>query len=181
MQEGQERTESAGILDRMIGAARLRVSTFEDVEADRSATRQAVLVVVMVAIATAIGTAGGVGVLLVGVAASLVGWALWAWLTYWVGTRLLPTPQTHADWGQLARALAFAQSPGVLKIFGAIPGIGPFIFSVASIWQFVAMVIAVRQALDYDSTWRAFGVVLIAAIPYIVLLSIYLSIVVSSG
>ena len=172
MQEGEARSQQASIIDRMIGAARLRVSTFEDVEADRSATRQAVLVVIAVAIATGIGSVGGGGAgLLGGVAFSLVGWATWAFLTYLVGTRLLATPQTHADWGQLARALAFAQSPGVFKVLGGIPGIGPLLFFVASLWQLVAMVIAVRQALDYESTWRAVGVVLLAAIPYILLLS----------
>ena len=173
MQEGEASSRRASIVDRMIGAARLRVSTFEDVEADRSATRQAMLVVIAVAIATGIGSVGGgVTALLSGVAFALVGWAAWAWITYWVGTRFLPTTQTHADWGQLARALAFAQSPGILKVLGGIPGIGPPIFAVASIWQLVAMVIAVRQALDYESTWRAVGVVLVGAIPYIVLLSI---------
>ena len=172
MQEGEARSQQASIIDRMIGAARLRVSTFEDVEADRSATRQAVLVVIAVAIATGIGSVGGgVAGLLGGVAFALVGWATWAWLTYLVGTRLLSTPQTHADWGQLARALAFAQSPGVLKVLGGIPGIGPLLFFVASLWQLVATVIAVRQALDFESTWRAVGVVLLAAIPYVVLLS----------
>ena len=172
MQDHEARGQRGGLIDRMIGAARLQVSTFEDVEADRSATRQAMLVVIVVAIATGIGSVGGgVAGLLGGVAFALVGWATWAWLTYLVGTRLLATPQTHADWGQLARALAFAQSPGVFKVLGAIPGIGPLLFFVASLWQLVAMVIAVRQALDYESTWRAVGVVLLAAIPYILLLS----------
>jgi len=32
-------------------------------------------------------------------------------------------------------------------------------FIAAAIWMLVAMVIAVRQALDYKSTWRAVGVV----------------------
>ena len=172
MQQGEERGRRAGIVDRMMGAARLQVSTFEDVEADRTATRQAMFVVIAVAIATGIGSIeGGVPGLLAGVAFALVGWATWAWITYWVGTRLLATPQTHADWGQLARALAFAQSPGVFKVLGGIPGIGPPIFLVASIWQLVAMVTAVRQALDYESTWRAVGVVVLAAIPYVALLS----------
>ena len=173
MQWGEGSGQRAGIIDRMIGAARLRVSTFEDVEADRSATRQALLVVTIVAVATGIGSlGGGVAGLLSGVAFALVGWAAWAWITYWIGTRLLATSQTQADWGQLARALAFAQSPGVFRILGGIPGVGPLIFFVASIWQLVAMVIAVRQALDYESTWRAVGVVLVAAIPYILLLSV---------
>jgi hypothetical protein len=175
MLEDRERSKGASIINRMIGAARLRVSTFEDVEADRSATRQAVIVVIVVAIATGIGSIGsGIGGLFFGVATGLLGWAIWAWITYLVGTKLLSTPQTHADWGQLARALAFAQSPGVLKIFGAVPVIGPFLFLTISLWQLVGMVIAVRQALDYNSTQRAAGVVLLSAIPYILLLGILL-------
>ena len=74
VQQGEERGRRAGIVDRMMGAARLQVSTFEDVEADRSATRQAILVVIVVAIATGIGSVGGgVAGLLSGVAFALVG------------------------------------------------------------------------------------------------------------
>ena len=173
MLEDRERSKGASIINRMIGAARLQVSTFEDVETDRSATRQAVVVVIVVAIATGIGSLeGGIGNLLFGAAVAVAGWAIWAWITYFVGTKLLRTPQTQADWGQLARALAFAQSPGVLKFLGVIPTIGPFLFFAISLWQFVAMVIAVRQALDYHSTGRAVGVVFLSAIPYITLLVI---------
>lgn len=177
MLEDRERTKGASIINRMIGAARLQVSTFEDVESDRSATRQALAVVIVVAIATGVGTGsalpateGGIGTLLFGIVVGLVGWVLWAWITYLVGTKLLSAPQTQADWGQLARALAFAQSPGVLKVFGAVPVIGLPLFIAASLWQFVGMVIAVRQALDYQSTRRAVGVVLVSCIPYILLM-----------
>ena len=47
----------------------------------------------------------------------------------------------------------------------------------AGIWMLIAMVIAVRQALDYKSTWRAIGVVIIGflvqAIVLIMLLRIF--------
>ena len=170
MHQDRERSNGANIINRMIGAAWLQVSTFEDVETDRTATRQAVVVVTLVAIATGIGSIeGGIGQFFFGVVAGLAGWVFWAWITYLVGAKLLPAPQTQADWGQLARALAFAQSPGVLKIFGIVPAIGPLLFLGISLWQFVGMVIAVRQALDYNSTWRAVAVVLLAAIPYILI------------
>lgn len=160
------------MIDRMLGAARLRAATFEQVEADNAATGQAMLVVLLVALATGIGSlqAGGLLGLVLGILSALVGWAVWAWVTYFVGTRLFKTAQTHANWGELARALGFAQSPGVLKVLGIIPGVGPMIFALVSLWQLAAMVIAVRQALDYTSTWRAIGVVVVGAIPYAVLL-----------
>ena len=160
------------MVDRMIGASRLDVHIFEEVEADTSATRQALSVVFLVALATGIASMGTIGVrgLLVGVVVSVAGWAIWAWIVYFIGTKVLPEHETHADWGQLARSLGFAQSPGVLRIFGIVPVVGNIIFLVVSVWMLVSMVIAVRQALDYTSTLRAIGVVLIGFIPYAILM-----------
>ena len=64
------------------------------------------------------------------------------------------------------------QSPGVLKVFAVIPGIGPLVFAVVSLWQLVAMVVAIRQALDYTSTWRAIGVAVVGFIAYALLTGI---------
>jgi hypothetical protein len=163
----------------MIGAAMLRPATFEEVEADTSATSQALAVVVVVALATGVGAAAGasIGVVIAGVIGAIVAWALWAFITFWVGTKLLSTPETHADWGQLARALGFAQSPGLLKAFGFIPVLGPAVFLLASIWQLVAMVVAIRQALDYRSIWRAVAVAVIGFIPYAILAAILIKII----
>ncbi len=104
--------------------------------------------------------AGGLSGFVGGGIAALIAWVIWAFLTYIIDTRLLPEPQTHADVGELMRTLGFAQSPGLVRIVGIVPGVGPFAFSIVSIWMLVAMVIAVRQALDYTSTFRAVGVVL---------------------
>lgn len=168
------------MLQRMIGAARLNVHTYEDVENDQTATKQALLVVVLVSIASGIGTigAGDAFILnfLVGIAIGIIGWAIWAYITFFVGTKLLNTPETHADWGQLARGTAFAQTPGLLRVFGIIPYIGGVIVLISVIWLIIAMVIAVRQCLDYQSTNRAFAVVLISFIPYIILVSIVFAI-----
>lgn len=157
---------ATSMVDRMLGAARLKVGTYEEVEADTGATLQAMWVVVIVSVASGIGllgTGGDFGRLILGVVLGVAQWAILALATYWIGTGLLRTPETHATWGELARTTGFAQSPGILRIFGFIPGLG-FIFFAVSLWQFAAMVIAVRQALDYSSTWRAVGVVAIAFI-----------------
>ena len=159
------------MVDRMIRASRLDVQIFEEVEADTSATRQALSVVFLVALATGIASIGSLGLLglLVVVVVAVVGWAIWAWIIYFIGTKILPEHETHADWGQLARSLGFAQSPGVLRVFGVVPGVGGIIFLVVSVWMLVSMVIAVRQALDYTSTLRAIGVVLLGFIPYVLM------------
>ena len=162
------------MIERMIRASRLDVHIFEEVEADTSATRQALSVVALVALATGIASLGTTGLigLFVGVVLAIAGWAFWAWIVYLIGTKIMPSHSTHADWGQLARTLGFAQSPGIFRVLALVPVIGNIIFTVASIWMLVAMVVAVRQALDYTSTWRAIAVVLIGFIPYLLLMSI---------
>jgi len=149
--------------DRIIRAAKLDVHLYEEVEADTTAMTQAMGVVVLSSFAAGIGSIaqGGAGGILTGTIMALISWFVWAYLTYLIGTRLLPEPQTHADIGQLLRTVGFASSPGLIRVVGIIPGLTGFIFFIASVWMLVAMVIAVRQALDYTSTLRAFGVCVI--------------------
>ena len=167
------------MLRRMVGAATLDVHIFEEVEADRSATLQAFGVVVLVSLASGIGflSTGGISGLIGGIIFAPVGWGLWALITFLIGTTLFRTPQTEANWGQLLRTLGFAQSPGVLRIFGLIPVIGQAILIATALWQIVTMVVAVRQALDYSSTLRAVGVVLVGFIPYALLLGLLFALI----
>lgn len=163
------------MIGRMLGAARLDSHTYEDVERDRGATLQALIIVVLVTIAGIVGELLSgedikvVNAVIVGVIGGVVSWALWAMGTYIVGATILKTAQTEADWGQLARCTGFAQTPRLFYVLSFIPVVGGLIVLVAFIWSFVAMLVAVRQALDYTSTWRAFFVILISAIPVIVL------------
>ena len=145
---------------RIIRAAKLEVALYEEVEADKSALGQAMGVVVLASIAAGIGTIarGGILGMLVGVIAALVGWYIWAYLIYLIGTKLLPEPQTKADHKELLRTVGFSSSPGLIRVLGIIPGLMSIIFPIAAIWMLVAMIIAVRQALDYKSTLRTIGV-----------------------
>jgi hypothetical protein len=97
-------------------------------------------------------------------------------LTYFIGTKLLPEPQTKADHGELLRTIGFSSSPGLIRVLGIIPVLQSIVFPVAAIWMLVAMVIAVRQALDYSSTLRAVGVCLIGWVIQIVLFVLLFSI-----
>ena len=160
----------ASFAERMIGAAKLDSATYEEVEADSTATNQAMLVVVISSVAAGLGSVGSMGVmgLVVGTISALVGWFIWAGLTFLIGTKLLPEPQTEADMGQLLRTIGFASSPGILRIFGFIPGLGILISLAAGLWMLAAMVVATRQALDYKSTGRAVAVCAIGFVVYLV-------------
>jgi hypothetical protein len=164
-------------VDRMIRAAKLDVNLYEEVEADKNAMSQAVGVVALSSLAGGIGfmQAAGLTGLVIGTVGSLLGWYVWAFLTYIIGTKLLPEPQTQADHGQLLRTIGFSSAPGMLRIFGIIPGLGGLVNLLAGVWMLVAMVIAVRQALDYHSTYRAIGVCLIGWIVQIGILALILS------
>ncbi len=160
--------------DRMIRAAKLDVNLYEEVEADKQATGQAMGVVVLSSLAAGIGSIGATGMsgLIVGTVVALIAWFIWAFITYFVGTKILPEPQTSADYGELLRTIGFSSSPGLVRILGIIPVLGSFIFIVSGIWMLVAMIIAVRQALDYKSTLRAVGVCIIGWIVQMVVLGI---------
>ena len=164
--------------DRIIRAAKLDVDLYEEVEADKGAMGQAMGVVVLSSIAAGVGTIaiGGLGGMLIGTILALVGWYVWAYITYFIGTKFLPEPQTKADYGELLRTIGFSSSPGLIRVLGIIPGLGPVVFLLASIWMLVAMIIAVRQALDYESTLRAVGVCVIGWIIQALILMLLLSI-----
>src|SRR5687767_12990496 len=148
---------------RAIGAARLEVPVFEEIEADRTATGQALAVVVLSSLAAGIGLSAGLydAPALHRVVLYLILWVFWAISTYIVGVYLMPEPQTQTNVGELLRTIGFAASPGILRILGVIPAIGGTIYFISTVWMLVAMVIAIRQALDYRSTGRAVVVCLI--------------------
>ncbi len=159
------------MIGRMLGAARLDSHTYEDVERDRGATLQALAIVILVTIA---GLVGGlfsgdeiniVRAVIVGAVTGVIFWALWAFFAYIIGATILKTEYTEADWGQLARCTGFAQTPRLLSVFYFVPVVGGLIVFVGAVWSLAAMVIGIRQALDYTSTWRAFFVALLSVIP----------------
>ncbi|HLQ67732.1 MAG TPA: YIP1 family protein [Candidatus Limnocylindrales bacterium] len=143
-------------VNRVVGAAMLRSATYEEVEADKTANVQALAVVLVSAVAAGLSMADGggraIGFRIIG---ALVGWVLWAALAWLIGTKILPGPETHSDMGELLRTIGFASAPGILRILGGLPFVGLLFEVVAGLWMLAAFVVAVRQALDYQSTGRA--------------------------
>ncbi|HEX2482463.1 MAG TPA: YIP1 family protein [Methylomirabilota bacterium] len=174
----------ASLTQRMLGAAKLDSATYEEVESDATATPQAMLVVVLANLAAGIGVARelGFGGLVVATLISLVGWLVWAFVAYFVGTRLLPGARTQADIGQLLRTIGFSATPGLIRVLGIVPGLDWLVSLVAALWMVAAMVVAVRQALDYDTTGRAVAVCAIGfAINVVVLIVLAKIMGVSAG
>jgi hypothetical protein len=163
----------------MLRAARLDAALYEEVEADPSALWQATSVVVLSSLAAGIGDRGGSASegLILATLATLLGWYIWAYLIYLIGTRLLPGLRTEADWGQLLRTIGFASAPGVFRVVGVVlpgPPWTDLLFLIVAVWMLVAMVIAVRQALDYESTARAVGVCVIGWVIQLIIAGVLL-------
>lgn len=164
------------VMDRIFRAAKLDRNLYEEVEADKNTLSQALGVVFFSGLAAGIGAVGrGPAQILFGAAAALIGWFSWAALIYLIGVKLLPEPQTRSDLGELLRTIGFASAPGLIRVLGIFPGMAEIVFFVAAIWMFVAMVLAARQALDYQSTIRAISVVSIGWIVQMVILVFALS------
>ena len=165
-------------VNRIIRACKLDVNLYEEVENDKNATLLAALVVILSSLASGVGALSlGASNFLMAPILSLISWYIWAYLIYIIGAKLFPEPNTKADHGQLLRTIGFSSAPGLIRVFGFTPELMSITFIGAGIWMLVAMVIAGRQALDYQSTWRAIGVVvigfLIQAIVLIFILRIF--------
>ena len=161
--------------ERLYKAITLNVEFYESVEADKSLTRQAMMTVALVSVVQGFVVAGIAPVALTqGVLGSIIRWFIWAFFIAFVGTRILPEPETESDTGELLRTLGFAYAPGLLIVFKFLPIIGVFIDPLVVILQLAAMTVAVRQALDFTSTVRAVGVCIVAFVVMLIALSLFI-------
>jgi len=150
------------LVARMVGAAGFRAQSYEEVEADSSANLQAIAVVLLSSICAAIGVGAVDSRSMLGlIAGAILTWIVWVLLTLFIGTRLLPGRETKSDFGEVLRTTGFSSSIGILRVLGIVPVVGPVLFTLVTIWMLLTFVIAIRQALDYTSTSRAFVVCLL--------------------
>ena len=160
--------------DRVVGALKLDARAFEDVEQDPGAMGQAVGIIALAALAGSLGHIWrlGIGSMIVAVIAALVGYVLWAVVVWAVGTKLMPDPATKADFAETFRTIGFAAAPGLLGVVTIIPFLGWMLMLLLTpiiwLWSMAAMVVAVKQVLDYTETFKAVIVVLIGFAVYLV-------------
>jgi hypothetical protein len=149
---------------RVLGALILDAAAFEDVEADSRALIQAGGVVAASSVAAGVGLSGATSNPLdlgLAIAAALAAWISWAALVYYLGVTAFAEVQTRADLGQLARTIGFSAAPGLFLVLLIVPRFRVATFLAISLWMTAAMVVAVRQALDYRGTIRSLTVCLV--------------------
>ena len=150
-------------LNRIYRAIKIDADLYEEVEKDKSATLQAGLVVVLSSLAAGVGAINlGASNFLLAPIMSLVSWYVWAYIIYFVGVKLFPEKNTKTNHGELLRTIGFSSAPGIIRVFGFTPELMTVTFIGSSFWMLACMVVGVRQALDYKSLWKAFGVVVVS-------------------
>ena len=136
---------------------------FEDVERDTTAIGQSVGVIALAAAAAGIGNIyyGGLTGIVSAAFMSVISFLVWSLIIWLVGTKVMPEPATKADYPETFRVLGFAAAPGLASVITIIPILGWILMFLIWVWQIAAMVVAVRQVLDYSTTGKAIIVVLI--------------------
>ena len=157
-------TASSLYIRRFVGAMTLDPSAYEEVESDRGAIFQALATVLLASLAEGLALRAVLGPdsVVLTTAIALIGWVAWAVLTFEVGARILPGARTHSSVGELMRTLGFAAAPGCVAFLALVPGLPIPVLAFSRTWMLLAMIVAVRQALDYTSTWRAVAVCALA-------------------
>jgi hypothetical protein len=150
--------------ERLFGAARLDIDVYEEVEADTSATGQAGLVVCLSAVSLAIG-AHQAGLTFVGATLlrEVLSWLIWSGITYLIGDKMLGGTAT---WGELLRTIGFAQGPGLFYALRAVPVLDTPVRAIVAAWKLVAVIVAIRQALDFG-TGKAIATALLGFVAYV--------------
>jgi hypothetical protein len=141
------------VLERIVRAIRLDSTVFAEIAEDQNAMSEAAIIVVVVAILSALGGAIGSGnffvALIVSLLASiLIGWLLWAVLTYVVGSLIF---KGDSDVAEMMRVLGYANAPRLLGLFAFIPCVGWLIALAGWLLSLVAGFLAVREAMDFDT------------------------------
>jgi hypothetical protein len=166
------------VADRMMRAAQGQVALYEEVEHDPSATTQALTVVIIVGIASGIGQGlsqilsghpgAAVAGLISGVLGGIIGWAVFAGVTYFIGTKLF---NADATWEEVLRTLGYSEAPNVLQILAFIPILGGLIAVVAGFWSLYLAFVAIRSALDITSG-QTIATILLSIIPALIVIGL---------
>jgi hypothetical protein len=149
------------LTDRLVGVLKLDAVAYEDIERDQRANTQALTIVILASLAAGLGAGLSLGLpgLIRETVGAVAGWVMWAGVTYLLGTRVWPESETRTDMGELLRVIGFSYAPNFFSIFGVLPLVGSLVRGCVALWLLATTVVAVRQALDYRSTGRAFVVV----------------------
>jgi len=162
------------VFNRILRAIRLDPTVYREIAADEAAMGQAAIIVVIVSLLSAIGSSFGtenglVSLLVNWITGIVVGWIVWAVLTYFIGSKLFGGRSSTAE---MMRVLGFASAPRLLGILGVIPCVGWIAPIIGWILAFVAGFIAVRESMEFETGNAILTVVISWVISFAITLAV---------
>jgi hypothetical protein len=156
------------MLDRVLRAVRLDPTLYREVAADDRLMGEAALIVLAATLLSAIGTGIGSRSWVLGFGAELIngfliGWLLWAVIANLVGDFIGGRSQLS----EMVRALGYANAPRFVGVLGFLPCVGPIFRLAAWLLTIAAGVVAIREAMDFD-TFKALVTAVIGLAAYII-------------
>lgn len=144
------------LVSRMIRAAKLDDSLFEELINDPSTHGQSVWVVAIFAMTTGFGLFSRAGAIAVNscLVTTYLAWYFWAFTLYFVGTYLFREAEKKIDRKTIMRVMAFACAPGVLRLLGVIPQTSVVLFIATSVWIIAASVMGIKMAFKIPHTGK---------------------------
>ena len=87
---------------------------------------------------------------------------LTAILIYVLGVKIFPDKQTKVSFKKVLTAVGFAHAPGLLRFFAVTPELMIPIIFLTQFWIFAALIISIRQILNFKSNLKSFGIVFLS-------------------
>jgi hypothetical protein len=141
------------MFDRIIRAIKLDPTLYREVAKSENLLSESVIVVIIVAVVSGIGSLAGSSRPLTAFIMDLFnnlifGWLLWSLVAYFVGTAFF---DGKSSINEMLRAIGYANAPRLLGLFGFIPCVGWIIVLIGAIFSLIAGVIAIREAMEFDT------------------------------
>jgi len=140
------------MIDRILRIIKLDFPVFKEIESDPKATTEAGIVVLITTVLSAIGTATGSGrffsIFIGSVLSGLIGWVVWAAVTYYVGQAMF---KGKGSLEAMLRVLGYATAPRILGVLGVIPCVGWIGTVVGLILSLIAGIKAIAEGLDIET------------------------------
>ena len=93
---------------------------------------------------------------------ALISWLVWGVLIYVVGIKLFPDPGTEGNFKKILVTVGLAHAPGLFRFFAFMPSLVVPVVFLTQFWIFAALIIGVRETLNFKSNFKSAGVIIIA-------------------
>ena len=93
---------------------------------------------------------------------AILTWFIWAILIYVLGVKIFPDKQTNVSCKKVLTPVGFAHAPGLLRFFAVTPELMIPIIFITQFWIFAALIISIRQILNFKSNLKSFGIIFLS-------------------